>query len=68
LTFFLFFILVSPIVTVESNEIIGIVNKPITLNCQADGHPLPIIYWTKAGRSIDTQPGKQKKLKKRQTA
>jgi len=56
----LFFILVSPIVTVESNEIIGIVNKPITLNCQTDGHPLPIIYWTKAGRSIDTQPGKKK--------
>ena len=56
----LFFILVSPIVTVESNEIIGIVNKPITLNCQADGYPIPRIYWTKAGRSIDTQPGKYK--------
>ncbi|CAF1357382.1 unnamed protein product [Adineta steineri] len=50
---------VPPIVTVESNEIIGIVNKPITLNCQADGHPLPVIYWTKASRSIDTQPGFQ---------
>ncbi|CAF0756370.1 unnamed protein product [Rotaria sp. Silwood1] len=48
---------VPPIVTVESNEIIGIINKPITLNCHADGYPLPIIYWTKAGHSIDTQPG-----------
>jgi hypothetical protein len=54
----LFFVLVPPVVTVGSNEIIGIVNKPITLRCQADGHPLPTIYWTKAGRSIDTQPGK----------
>ncbi|CAF3915835.1 unnamed protein product [Rotaria sp. Silwood2] len=50
---------VPPIVTVESNEIIGIVNKPITLNCHADGYPLPTIYWTKAGHSIDTQPGFQ---------
>ncbi|CAF0772843.1 unnamed protein product [Rotaria sordida] len=50
---------VPPIVTVENNEIIGIVNKPITLNCHADGYPLPIIYWTKAGHSIDTQPGFQ---------
>ncbi len=58
LTFFLFFMLVPPIVTVESNEIIGTINKPITLSCQADGHPLPLIYWTKADRSIDTQPGK----------
>ncbi|CAF2894680.1 unnamed protein product [Rotaria sp. Silwood2] len=52
-------VLVPPIVTVESNEIIGIVNKPITLNCHADGYPLPTIYWTKAGHSIDTQPGFQ---------
>ncbi|UJR25150.1 hypothetical protein I4U23_006509 [Adineta vaga] len=50
---------VPPIVTVENNEIIGIVNKPITLSCQADGQPLPFIYWTKAGRSIDAQPGFQ---------
>jgi hypothetical protein len=46
---------------VESNEIIGIVNKPITLNCQADGYLLPVVYWTKAGRSIDSQPGESKK-------
>jgi hypothetical protein len=54
----LFFKLVPPLVIVETNEITGIVNKPITLNCHADGHPFPNIYWTKAGRSIDTQPGK----------
>jgi len=58
LTFFLFFKLVPPLVTVETNEVIGIVNKPITLNCQADGYPFPNIYWTKSGHSIDTQPGK----------
>ncbi|CAF0852080.1 unnamed protein product [Adineta ricciae] len=50
---------VPPIVTVESSEIIGIVNKPITLSCHVDGYPLPFIYWTKSGRSIDTQPGFQ---------
>jgi hypothetical protein len=58
LFFCLFFMLVPPIVTVEANEIIGTINKPITLSCQADGYPLPLIYWTKADRSIDTQPGK----------
>lgn len=43
--------------TVESNEILGIVNRPTTLNCQVDGHPLPTISWTRAARPIDTQPG-----------
>ncbi|CAF3856205.1 unnamed protein product, partial [Rotaria magnacalcarata] len=52
-------IYVPPTVMVESNEIIGIVNTPITLNCHADGYPLPVVYWTKAGRSIDGQPGFQ---------
>lgn len=53
--------LVPPIVTIQANELIGIVNKPVTLNCQVDGHPFPTIFWTKGGRSVDTQPGKKKK-------
>lgn len=51
--------LVPPIVTVQTNEVIAIVNKPVTLNCQVDGHPFPTIFWTKGGRSVDTQPGKK---------
>jgi len=49
--------IVPPIVTVENNEVMGVVNRPLTLNCEADGYPMPRIYWTKAGRAIETQPG-----------
>ena len=58
LIYFFFSVLVPPTVTVESDKATGIINNPITLNCQTDGYPLPIIHWTKAGRPIDTQPGK----------
>ena len=59
--------LVPPVVTVESNEILGIVNQPTTLNCQVDGHPLPTISWTRAGRPVDAQPGQLTAGKRVQT-
>ena len=56
---FLFCSLVPPTITIDKNEFIGIMNKSITINCQADGYPLPLIYWTRAGRPIGNQPGKK---------
>lgn len=48
---------VSPTVKIKENEVLGIVNTPITLNCEADGYPHPIISWTRGAHSIENQPG-----------
>lgn len=55
----------KPLFTVDPQDAFGLLKRPLSLRCQADGEPPPLIIWYKDGQqvqSIRERPGTSNKI------